>query len=136
MKRLLLLFFTLSLLTTGAIGLSTRHVAAVDVIDPACQNADQNNLPAVCKDNQTNTKDNNNPIFGNDGLVTKGLQILVIIIGITSVIVIIISGIRLEASGGNPESAGKARKGIIYAITGLVIAVLAQAIVSFVLSKL
>jgi hypothetical protein len=114
---------------------------AVNVISPACEstaNLPKDQQPAVCQDNNANqtSVNSNNVILGPNGLATKGVEIFVILVGITSVVVMMISGVRLSTAGGNAESAATARRGIIYALAGVVIAVLAQAIVSFVLSRL
>lgn len=107
---------------------------AVDVLTPACSNAPAG-TPAICQDNQTGSSNTNNPIFGPNGLVTTGVQILTLLIGIATIIVIIISGIRFITSGGNAENIAKGRRGLAYAIIGLIITATAQVIVSFVLSK-
>lgn len=77
-----------------------------------------------------------NPLLGPDGIITKIAQILVIVVGIVSVIVIIVGGFKYIISMGDPSALKSARDTIIYAVVGLVIAVVAQSIVSFVLRKL
>jgi hypothetical protein len=57
-------------------------------------------------------------------------------VGIMSLIMIIISGIRWASSGGNAERATKARQALTYSVIGLVVAILAFAIVRFVLEQL
>jgi len=103
---------------------------AVDVISPACKNADPNNLPQICK-----AQPPGDPLIGPDGVLTKVIGIISLIIGITAVIVIIIAGIRFMTSGGDPQQASGARQAIIYAAIGLVVAASAQLIVAFVLNK-
>jgi hypothetical protein len=49
---------------------------------------------------------------------------------------IIVGGLRLVLSGGNPQTVTSARDSIIYALVGIVIAVLAQVIVVFVLDNI
>jgi len=68
--------------------------------------------------------------------VKQTINILSIIVGIAAVIVIIISGLRFITASGDAASVATARNGIIYAVVGLVIVALAQAIVHFVLGKL
>ncbi len=109
-------------------------IAAVDVVGPACQDVGAGK-PDICKDNQTGAGETDNPIFGPNGLVTKAVQVLSIVVGIASVVVIMVSGFRFITAGGNPENVTKARRGIIYAVVGLIITVAAQLIVNFVLSK-
>lgn len=67
---------------------------------------------------------------------SKVTNILLVIIGIASVIVIIIAGLRMVVSQGDPKSFESARNTILYAIVGIVIALLAYAIISFVLNSI
>lgn len=135
MRKILLLIFLPLIMTTGSLVLLPSGALAVDVIDPACNNQNATERPKICDDNQTGASDDNNPIFGPDGLITKAVQIITIITGIAAVVVMIISGFNIISSGGNPENVAKARRGLIYALAGLIIAALAQIIVSFVLNK-
>jgi hypothetical protein len=56
-------------------------------------------------------------------------------IGFISVVVIIIAGLRMILSGGDPQTLNSARNAIIYAAGGIAIAAIAQIIVVFVLSR-
>jgi len=77
------------------------------------------------------------PMVGaNNGSLTSILQIVFGIIGSVAVLIIVLAGLQLITSGGNPESAKKARETIIYAVAGLVIVVSAEIIVTFFLGKL
>ena len=64
------------------------------------------------------------------------INTLLFAIGIVAVIMIIVSGIRFTASHGDPGSVTKARLTMIYAVVGLVVAILAFAIVNFVVDQL
>ncbi len=57
-------------------------------------------------------------------------------IGIVAVIMIIVSAIRFSISHGDQAKVANARSTLIYSVVGLVIAVLAYAIVRFVLDRL
>ena len=57
------------------------------------------------------------------------IRILSLVVGITAIIVIIVQGLRFVLSEGKAETVSSARSGIIYAVIGLVIASLAQALV-------
>ena len=80
----------------------------------------------------------------SDNCTTKGnsvvklikvvVQILSIMIGIISVLVIMFAGFRYVISGGDSASTNSARNMLIYAIIGLVIAILAQFIAVHVLN--
>ena len=70
-----------------------------------------------------------------DSLVATVVNILSIIVGIAAVIMIIVGGFKYVASGGDANKVSSAKSTLIYAIVGLLIAVLAQFIVHFVLDN-
>ena len=71
-----------------------------------------------------------------DGLVKIVINILLWAIGIISVIMIIIGGIRYATSNGDSTQVTAAKNTIMYAVVGLVIAIFAYAIVNFVLTQI
>lgn len=64
------------------------------------------------------------------------LNLLTIVVGLLSVIMIIISGIRFVSSNGDPNHVTSARNTLIYALVGLVVVAFAQIIVKLVLDRL
>ena len=68
----------------------------------------------------------------DDGLIKKVVNLLLWAIGIISVIMIIIGGIRYATSNGDSNQVTAAKNTIMYAVIGLVIAIFAYAIVNFV----
>ncbi len=64
------------------------------------------------------------------------LQLTFAVIGAVALIFVIIGGIKFATSQGDPQSATKARETIIYAIIGLVFALAAETIVTFVLGSI
>lgn len=68
-------------------------------------------------------------------LLSTVLNILSWIIGIVAVFMIIIGGFKFITSSGDSSGVQSARNTIIYALVGLVVAALAQAIVNFVLNE-
>jgi hypothetical protein len=64
------------------------------------------------------------------------LQIFFGVIAAVAVLMIMISGLRFITGHGNPQEISKARSTIIYSLAGLIVALLAEAIVSLVLNKL
>lgn len=62
-------------------------------------------------------------------------NLLSFIIGVISVIMIIVAGLRYITSGGDAKSTGAAKNTIIYAVLGLVVVVFAQTIVKYILKK-
>ena len=71
-------------------------------------------------------------LFGSSGIFTQVTNILLFLIGVLSVIMLIFGGLRYVISGGNSKSVESAKNTILYAIVGLVVAILAYAIVNFV----
>lgn len=72
---------------------------------------------------------------GINKLLGTVLNIFSLVVGVIAVIMVIISGLKFVTSGGDPQRASSARNSIIYALVGLVVALLAQVIVRFVLSR-
>lgn len=95
-------------------------VSAVEVFEQC--NGD-NASTAVCDgrtDNATNMM----------GII---INTLLYVIGIIAVIMIVVGGIRYSLSGGNASQIKEAKDAILYAVIGLIIAIMAYAIVNFVL---
>jgi hypothetical protein len=88
-------------------------------------------VPAVCQDSKSKT----NPLLGPDGILTKIIQVIIMATALVAVVVIVISGFRFVISSGDANSVKGARDAILYALIGLVVASMAQVIVSFVLAK-
>lgn len=80
-------------------------------------------------------KDNGGDGSSITGVVTAVVNLLSMVVGIVAVIMIIIAGFRFVTSGGDSNAVSGARKTIIYAIVGLLVVLLSQAIVHFVLRK-
>lgn len=74
------------------------------------------------------------PAASQDTLGTI-LTVVFVILGALAFLMIVIAGFRMVVSGGNPEKVAEARKQIIYALVGLVIAIMAATIVNFVISR-
>lgn len=76
----------------------------------------------------------NNNQFNN--FIKDIINILLFLIGAIAVVMIIIGGLRYVTSGGDQGAITGAKNTILYAVIGLVIAVMAFAIVNFVLGAL
>lgn len=128
---------TMILSAVMTLGLAlTPAVAGAQQVNPfeeVCQGGKAANS-AACKDQQAARKDN--PVYGPNGFLTKIINVLSILVGIAAVIGIIIGGFRFITSGNNPQEVTKAREIVLYALIGVVVAVLAQIIVRFFLSTL
>lgn len=65
--------------------------------------------------------------------ITVIFQLLFGFIGALAVLIIVIAGLRFILANGDPQSISQARNTIIYAAIGLLVAVSAEIIVTFVL---
>lgn len=75
-------------------------------------------------------------LFGSEGIFKTIVNVLLFIIGAISVIMLIIGGIRYTVSGGDSSAVTAAKNTILYAVVGIVVAILAYAIVNFVITSL
>lgn len=130
MRRLLL---TLNLLACLAVPALTYVPAAAQATDPVCQHTNQAEQPGICKPGSSSTQD---PLVGRDGILTKAVFILGVVVGVCAIIVIVISGLRFIISAGDSNSVSAARRSLIFAVVALVVAATAQLIVAFVLNNL
>lgn len=67
-------------------------------------------------------------------LIKNVINLLLYLVGIIAVIAIIIGGIRYTTSNGDASSVKAAKDTVLYAVIGLVVAILAYAIVNFVVA--
>lgn len=70
------------------------------------------------------------------GIVNTIINVILAIVGVIAVVMIIIGGIQYSTSAGDPGKVKKAKDTILYGVIGLVIALLAFAIVNFVLTSI
>lgn len=69
-------------------------------------------------------------------IVNEIVNTILYIVGILAVVMVIVGGIQYTLSAGDQAKVTKAKNTIVYGIVGLVIAILAYAIVNFVISKI
>lgn len=77
-----------------------------------------------------------NPLFGANGIFVTVTNILIFIIGAIAVLMLIIGGIRYTVSQGDQNAITGAKNTILYAIIGIVVAVLAFGAVQFLTTQL
>lgn len=78
----------------------------------------------------------NNSLYGPNGIITKIVSIFSRVIGFTAVLMIIIGGLKYVMSQGDSNNINSAKNTILYAIVGVVVAIMGQSIVVFVLNKI
>lgn len=126
--------FALAVLFVGFSGLlfapdayASKHLP----LDIICQNTPE----ATACQNRNQTVDSND-FYGRNGILTKVIRILSVIVGVVSVFVMIISGVKYMTSNGEPNRVNSAKDSLLYAVIGLALVALSQSIVIFVLNKL
>ncbi|MDX2776377.1 hypothetical protein PV379_03360 [Streptomyces caniscabiei] len=80
-------------------------------------------------------EDQQENLFGDGGLFQTITNVLLFVIGAISVIMLIIGGIRYVVSGGDSSAVTSAKNTILYAVIGIVVAILAYAMVNFVITS-
>jgi len=121
MKRIKYLVLTLGIVAGFGLAVMPAPVGAINVFS-SCDGSDS----AVCK--------GKGETLG--GYIKTGVNILLYLLGVVSVIMIIYAGILFVISGGDTANIKKAKDTILYSVVGLVVALMAYAIVNFVIGVL
>ena len=74
-------------------------------------------------------------LIGNNGVFSRITNTILLIVGLISVIMLVYGGLRYILSGGDSKKVTDAKNTVLYAIIGLIISLLAFAIVNFVLNS-
>lgn len=75
-------------------------------------------------------------LFGNGGIFQIISETLIFLVGAVAVIMLIVGGLLYVTSNGDSKRVEGAKNTILYAIVGIVVAVLAFAAVNFIISHL
>ena len=75
-------------------------------------------------------------IDGDNGLIKTVVKVLLWAVGILSVIMIIFSGLRYITSAGDASKTKSAQSTLTYSVVGLIVAIMAYAIVNMVTNRL
>lgn len=92
----------------------------------------------VIRDGQGNTQftqDAVNQDISKNGTIQNIINVLLFVLGSAAVIAIIIAGITYTTANGDASKTKQAKDTIMYAVIGLIVALMAWAIVSFVLQQ-
>jgi hypothetical protein len=116
---------TLIMAGTAAAASPTILAASSAFQSDACQGLSQLNSAQACGS-------------GGQSAITKVVKAVVnvlgIVLGIAGVIMVIVSGFKYITSGGDSGAVSSAKRTLIYALVGLVIAALAKFLVHFVIN--
>lgn len=125
MKRIILAILTVGF--AGVVTLVPVTANAEGALSDACSNSQvtsSSSAQSICgskNDNATN-------------IIKVVVEVLLYIVGVISVIMLIVGGIRYTTSAGNSSQITAAKNTIMYALIGLVVSAVAIGIVQFVLT--
>jgi hypothetical protein len=121
-------FMAISMMTVPTIVLSAPAQAET-AQDAACRGAGGTPSGGGCTGGQSGS-------LSLTATIRNIVNILLFVIGLVAVIMIIIGGLRYVLSGGDQSAVTGAKNTILYAVIGLIVALLAYAIVNFVVGGL
>ena len=121
MKRLYTTLSAFAVTTVTSIYLSTSSHAAVQGVQNGANAARGADQPL--------------DLFGAGGTFSTITNVLLFIIGAIAVIMIVIGGMRYVLSGGDSNQITAAKNTILYAIIGIIVAILAYAAVNFIIGS-
>lgn len=126
-----------SILTAITLGIASLaavpQVSALDVFKGGCDGATSgsstsSSATAICGA----TTDDKEKV---PDLMKTIINTILLVLGMIAVIMIVIGGIRYTTSNGDASNVKAAKDTILYAVVGLVVAILSFAIVNFVLGR-
>lgn len=100
-----------------------------EIFGDVCSNGGADS--SVCEGAKTQT----NPLTGDGGVLMIVANILSAVVGVAAVIVIIVAGISYMTSQGDSGKVQTAKNTIIFASVGLLVVLLARAIIGFVVTR-
>ncbi|GAC1387315.1 MAG: hypothetical protein NVS1B7_1770 [Candidatus Saccharimonadales bacterium] len=106
----------------------TQYIDRISYFAQIIKNCSQGELDPAC---QTTLPQ----IAANDANLKLILQLVFGIISTVTIIFIMIASFKFVIANGDPQTIAKARQSILYAVIGLVIALSAEIIVTFVLGN-
>ena len=106
---------------------------AADAADATCDPT-SGNISAGAQCSKANS--NADSLFGPTGIFKTIANIMIFLVGAIAVIMLILGGLQYVISNGDSKRVESAKNTILYAIIGIVVAILAFAAVSFVTGSL
>lgn len=129
-KRTLLTSLPVALV--AAFGLLTAVLAPLAMTQPAAAQ-----LEGGIGGGASSARGSDQPerLDGNEGMFKRITDVMLFITGAVSVIMLIIGGIRYVVSNGDAGAVTSAKNTILYAIIGIIVTILAYAVVNFVIAQ-
>lgn len=128
-KRTLLALLAVPMLAVGALGVPAYAQSIECTIDGVTYKGAEAGAKCSKGDGQSET------LFGDAGVFRTIVNVLLFLIGAVAVIMLIIGGIRYTLSGGDSAAVKAAKDTILYAVIGIIVALLSYAIVNWVLDS-
>lgn len=123
-------FVLIALATLGIVFAGLAFAPGAAAVD--CDTTNPRDIGVNTGVNCAQGSDQPSNLFGDGGLFTIIVNVLLFLIGAVSVIMLIIGGIRYTISNGDQGAITSAKNTILYAVIGLIVAILAYAIVGFI----
>lgn len=119
---------SMALVMTGLGVISSLPVYAANC-DP------KKGIPGALDKNCAHGEGQAEELDGNNGVITTIINTMLFIVGLLAVIMIIYAGIRFVTAHGDEKQVQSARQTIIYSVVGLIVAILAYALVNWVFTQ-
>lgn len=119
-----------SAIIAGIIGLNALNILPVSAVDNVCNTDASAEVKAAAGCSGYSTGDK------LPSVVTNILEGIILVMGLVAVVFIIIGGVQYITSTGDPSKTKKAKDTILYSVIGLIVCVLAFAIVNFVVQTI
>jgi|ERR1700683_4341639 len=124
-------------------GFGVMSVASIMVTAPAAQavtapncNPDTETNPIADGASCSQAAGTSANLFAQGGVFQTVADTLIFLVGAVAVIFLIIGGLRYVISNGDPKNVSAAKDTILYAIVGIVVAIVSFAVVSFVITQI
>ena len=119
-----------------SIAIMTCAVFGISVLSTASLSGSVSAQVSKGIDTATTSEMKGKSIDGDKGLIKTVVNVLLWAVGVLSVIMIIFSGFRYITSAGDTSKTKSAQSTLIYSVVGLIVAIMAWAIVNMVINRL
>lgn len=125
-------FISLGLMAGFAFALvPVQSASAVNVFENGCSGAQGGSADTICG-SATGKNGSGDELVP---MIKTVINVLIFVVGIIAVIMIIVGGLRYTVSNGESAQLKAAKDTVMYSVIGLVVAIMAFAIVNFVLEQ-
>jgi Type IV secretion system pilin len=130
MKRVIVSLLVVAGLVTSWGGVV---MAQDELFGPVCDGVSGSTVCQEAGQAQTPT---DNAIWGPNGVMTRAVGLISLIIGIAAVFVLVYAGFKYITAGGDANSVASAKHAAQYALIGVLVALFARGLIIFVFDRL